>query len=108
MPPPVKGGPATDEGAGYSEGTLRRKAVGRLGRIVENNPQRQAPARPDGRNPVPHLRPVDPPGARHRALVHREGDGVALVERNDMGARLHPRALFGQHEFPALKVPAGL
>ena len=38
--------------------------------------------------------------------MHGEDNGVALVERNDLGAALHARALLGQDEFPAEKVSA--
>ena len=40
--------------------------------------------------------------------MDREDDGIALAQRHDLGARLHARALLGQHEFAAGEVPAGL
>ena len=51
---------------------------------------------------------VAPPGAPDRPVVDREGDGVALAERHDLGAALHARALLRQHELAAGEVRAGL
>jgi hypothetical protein len=41
-------------------------------------------------------------------MVDREQDGIALLERHYLRARLHPRALFGEHEFSAREVVSGL
>src|SRR3546814_7374583 len=37
----------------------------------------------------------------YRPRIHRENHRVALRQRHDRGARLHPRPLLGQHEFAA-------
>src|SRR4051812_46317538 len=42
------------------------------------------------------------------AVVDVEHDAVALRERNDRRARLHPRALLGEHEFAARELPPRL
>src|SRR6185437_1478015 len=44
----------------------------------------------------------------HRPLAHGEDHAVALGEAHHLGARLHARPLFGQHELTALKVASGL
>ena len=47
-------------------------------------------------------------GPLHRPDMHRESHRVALAERNDFGTRLHPGPLFGEHEFTAGEITAGL
>jgi hypothetical protein len=46
------------------------------------------------------------PRAAHR-VMHRKDHRLALGQRNDLGARLHARALLGEHELAAGKVGAG-
>jgi hypothetical protein len=40
-------------------------------------------------------------------VPHREDDAVAAPERHHLRARLHARALFGEHELAAREVLAG-
>ena len=39
-----------------------------------------------------------------RSLLHGEDHRVALRQRHHLGARLHARPLFGEHEFTAGKI----
>ena len=41
----------------------------------------------------------------NRPVVNREGHSVALPERHDLGAALHPRTLLCQDELAAREVP---
>ena len=45
--------------------------------------------------------------AGDRTVIDREDHGVALAERHDLGARLHPRPGFDKHELAAGEIPAG-
>ena len=47
-------------------------------------------------------------GTAHRPVMHCEYRGIAAAERHDLGARLHARPLFGEHEFAAGKIIARL
>ena len=51
---------------------------------------------------------IEPARPLHRTVVHGKGDRIALAERHHLGARLHARALFGQHEFAAVEIAARL
>jgi len=42
------------------------------------------------------------------AMIDSENYGLACFKRHDLDARLHPRPLFGQYKFSALKVLARL
>jgi hypothetical protein len=48
---------------------------------------------------------IDPAlAALNGPIMDGERHGVALAQRNDLGAALHPRPLFGQHELTAREV----
>ena len=53
---------------------------------------------------MPMMDPIDAAQTSNRALVDRECDCIALAERNDLGPRLHPRTLLGQHELAAREI----
>ena len=53
-----------------------------------------------------HVDAIDAARALHRAVMHREDHRIALRERHDLGARLHARALLGQHELAAGEILA--
>ena len=48
---------------------------------------------------------IGPARSLNRTLAHGEDHPVALPQAHDLGARLHARALLGQHELAAGKVP---
>src|ERR1700730_17398927 len=50
---------------------------------------------------VPEIDAIVSFGALNRPVVDREGNGIALAQRNDLGTTLHPRALLGQDELAA-------
>src|SRR5262245_31908070 len=57
---------------------------------------------------MPHGRAVIAARALHRPLIDGEDDGVALLERHDLAARLHARPLLDQHEFATRELAAWL
>lgn len=75
-------------------------------RVVKDEAHRVPPPRAQAAHAVSHRHAVGAARARHRALVDREDHGLALRERYDFGARLHARALLGQHELAAGEVLA--
>src|SRR5688572_21983786 len=52
--------------------------------------------------------PIDAALSTHRPVVHGEYRSMALAQRHDLRARLHPRALLGDDEFAAGEVASGL
>src|ERR1700722_16646014 len=56
---------------------------------------------PDTADAVPEIDAIVSFGALNRPVVDREGNGIALAQRNDLGATLHSRALLGQDELAA-------
>lgn len=74
--------------------------------IVEDDASRMAVA---GAHPAHAMAQMDPRSAArspHGPVIHRKDDAVALIEVDDLGSRLHPWPLLGQHEFATRKVPA--
>ena len=71
---------------------------------MEDDPERVSTPFEDPADAVAQLRAVVAPLALHRTAVDREDDGIALAQRHDRGARLHARALLGQHEFATAEV----
>src|SRR6185437_14555753 len=53
---------------------------------------------------VAHVDAMKAARTANGALAHGEHDHIALLERNDVWPRLHPRALLGHHELPTLEV----
>ena len=51
-----------------------------------------------------HRRAVPAARSLHGPLVHREHDGVTLLERDNLTARLHARPLLDQHELAAVEI----
>src|ERR1700709_2861244 len=56
---------------------------------------------PDTADTVPEIDAVVSLGALNPPVVDREGNGIALAQRNDLGPALHPRTLLGQDELAA-------
>src|ERR1700736_6819427 len=56
---------------------------------------------PDTADAVPEIDAIVSFGALNRPVVDREGNGIALAQRNDLGTTLHPWALLGQDELAA-------
>ena len=57
---------------------------------------------------VPEVDAVVALRASHRPVVNREGDRITLSKRNDLGAALHARPLFGQDELHSREIRARL
>ena len=51
--------------------------------------------------------PVIATNAFDRSLIDSKDHRVALFQSYDLGARLHPRALFGQHKLAAGEIMLG-
>ena len=73
--------------------------------IVENNTHGMPLAGTHSADAVTKVDPIVALGALHRAIMHGKCNGVALPQRDDLGAALHARPLFGDDELPARKVP---
>jgi hypothetical protein len=54
--------------------------------------------------PMAHVDLICPASTAHRPMMNRKNDALPLTKRNYFGARLHARALLGQHEFAASEV----
>ena len=50
---------------------------------------------------------IEPARPLHRAVMHSKCHRVALPERHHFRPRLHPRPLFGEHEFAAGEIATG-
>src|SRR4051812_13486431 len=70
-------------------------------RVVEDGARGVSPAGVHAADAGAEVDAVRAAPAVDRAVVDGEHDAVALRERNDHRARLHPRALLGEHEFAA-------
>ncbi|ABA53703.1 hypothetical protein BURPS1710b_A0614 [Burkholderia pseudomallei 1710b] len=77
-------------------------------RVVEDDPERMALPGAHAAHAVPKIHAIDTARALHRAMMDGEHDRVALLERHDIGARLHARPLLGDHEFAAREIGARL
>src|SRR5947207_4315838 len=73
-------------------------------RIVEDDAERVALARPQAADAVAHRYPVGPAGAFDRPVVDRENDRLALLQWHDFAARLRPRPLLDEQELAAGEV----
>jgi hypothetical protein len=73
--------------------------------IVENNTDGMPLAGTHSADAVTKVDPIVALGAFHWAIMHRKCNGVALPQRDDFGAALHARPLFGDDELPARKIP---
>ena len=67
-----------------------------------------ASARPQTADAVPEVDAIRAPRALDRAMVDGEDHALPLPERDHLGPRLHAGPLFGQDEFAACEIPAGL
>ena len=68
---------------------------------MEDDPERVALPRAQPADPVAHVDAIAAARPLHRAVVDREGERIALPQRDDLGPALHPRALFGEDELAA-------
>ena len=71
----------------------------------ERSPQRVALAGAYPADAVAQIDPIVAFHSRHRPVMHGEHHRVALLQRHHLRPALHPRPLFGQHEFAAGEVP---
>lgn len=74
---------------------------------MEDNAQRVPIPAMQAAHTVTHVDAIAAPGASYGAVVDCEGDGVAVLQRNDVDPALHSRALFGEDEFAAGEILAG-
>ncbi len=73
---------------------------------MKDDAQGMAVAGAQSADAMPEVDTISASGALHRAVMNREGNGVTLPKRNHFWPRLHPRTLFGEHEFPSRKILA--
>jgi len=77
------------------EDDLRRLKPLHLRRIVKDDTNRVAAP---GANPayaVAQVHSISSPGTLNRPMMNGKGNGIALRQRHNLGARLHARPLFG-------------
>src|SRR5579863_8274735 len=79
--------------------------IGELFRVVEDDAERVTAAGAHAADAVAQIDPVDASRALDRPVVNGEQNRVALREGNHLHATLHARALLGQDEFAAGKIP---
>jgi hypothetical protein len=75
---------------------------------VKDDAQRVALAGAYGAHAVPELDPVDAARTAHGPVIDGKNHRVPLLERHDLGPRLHARPLLGDHEFATREVAPGL
>jgi len=76
--------------------------------IVEDDPERMAMAGAQRADAVAEIDAIGAAHALHRPAVDREHHRIAFLQRHHRRARLHSRALLGQHEFAPFKILVGL
>src|SRR5262249_42717365 len=74
--------------------------------IMKDDTERMAAPAAQPAHTVTHIHPIAAACTLHRPVMHRNDCAFAWRERDDLGARLHARALFGEHEFPTFKIIA--
>ena len=70
-----------------------------LHRVVEDDAERVTVPGAQPADAVAHVDAVGAAGALDRAVVDGEDHPVALAQWHDLGAGLHARPLFGEHDF---------
>jgi hypothetical protein len=60
-----------------------------LGRIMEDDTNRVAAAGAETAYAVAQIHPIGSPGTLNRQMMNGEGNGIALRQRHNLGARLH-------------------
>lgn len=76
--------------------------------VVKDDTERVATTRSQPAHTVPQIHPVDSTRAAHRPVPDGKDDGVAASERDDLGPRLHSRALLDQNELASREIDPGL
>lgn len=76
--------------------------------IVENDSQGVSVTRVNGADPVPKGRSIVAARASNGAMMNGKYHPVAPVRREHFDTRLLSRALFGEHEITAFKIPPPL
>lgn len=77
-------------------------------RVVEDDADRVTIPRAHAADTMPEVDPIHPARALDRALMDGEDDRIPLPKGHDLGAGLHARPLFREHELAAREVPFGL
>src|SRR3954453_13643876 len=77
-------------------------------RVVKDDSDGVAHARSQSADAVPQVDAIIAVSALDRPIVDGEGNPIALAQRHHFGTALHARALFGEHEFAAVKIPPRL
>jgi len=77
-------------------------------RVVEDDPDCVAHTGADAADTVAKIHAVVALRAPDWPVMDGEGHRITLLQRYDLGAALHARALFGQHELATGEVGAGL
>src|SRR5690242_20594785 len=76
-------------------------------RVMEDDADGVAVATSQPADTMPHVDAVGSARPLHGTMVHGKGHRIALPQRYDFGARLHARALLGQHEFATSEIATG-
>jgi hypothetical protein len=79
-----------------------------LRRIMKDDTNRVAAPGAETAYAVAQVHSIGSSGPLNRPMMNGKGNGIALRQRHNLGARLHPRPLFGQNKLAASKVFAGL
>src|SRR6266850_1508549 len=61
--------------------------------IVKDHADGMAVAGADPADAMAQINAIEPARPLHRPVMHSKGDRIALLERNHLGPRLHPRPL---------------
>src|SRR6185437_10151319 len=90
-------------GASVPRKLFSHRANGASLSIVKDNAQCVTVSGAKPADAVAHFHAIDAFCALDRALVDGKDHRIALTQRNDFGAALHPRPLLGEDEFAALE-----
>src|SRR5690242_12650534 len=77
-------------------------------RIVKNNTNRMAAARPHSAHAMAEIDSINAARPGDRPMMNREHNSTSLAKRYDLRARLHAWPLLRHDEFPALEILARL
>src|ERR1700731_1884384 len=77
-------------------------------RVVKDDAHGMTHAGTQAADAVPEVDAVIALRTSHRSVVNREGDRITLSKRDDLGATLHARPLFGQDKLAAGEISARL
>src|SRR3984957_2941082 len=77
-------------------------------RVVKDDADGMTHSGAQAADAVPEVHAVIALRPSHRSVMNREGHRITLSKRDDLGATLHARPLFGQDKLPAGEISTGL